>query len=69
MNEIIFMIEEAAEGGYSAQALGHSIYVDGDDERDLKEKIRDAVDCHFDPQEAPKIIRLHFVKEEILPNV
>ena len=67
MNEIIFMIEESPEGGYTAEGLGHSIYTDGETESELKENILDAVKCHFDNiASCPKVIRLHFVKEETL---
>lgn len=66
MNEIIFLVEDAVEGGYTARALGESIFTDGDDMDHLRANIRDAVDCHYDPAEKPKVIRLHFVSEEIL---
>ena len=51
MNEIIFLIEEAAEGGYTARALGESIFTEADDIVTLKSNIREAVDCHFDAGE------------------
>ncbi len=66
MNEIIFVIEEAAEGGFTARALGASIFTEADDLAELHEQIRDAVRCHFDEPERPKLIRLHFVREEII---
>ena len=67
MNEIIFMIEESLEGGYSAEGLGHSIYTDGETISELKDNIMDAVKCHFDDfASCPKVIRLHYVKEETL---
>jgi hypothetical protein len=28
--------------------------------------VRDAVRCHFDEGDAPGVIRLHFVREEVL---
>ena len=66
MSEIIFLIENAIEGGYTARALGESIFTEGDDMAELRTNIRDAVDCHFDVGEKPKVIRLHFVSEEVL---
>ena len=66
MNEIIFLIEDAVEGGYTALALGESIFTEGDDLDNLRVNIRDAVDCHFEPEEKPKMIRLHFVSEEVI---
>lgn len=65
MNEIIFLVEESAEGGYTARALGESIFTEADSIPELREMIRDAVLCHFDEGEHPKIIRMHIVKEEI----
>lgn len=66
MNEIIFLVEEAPEGGYTARALGESIFTEADDLPALREQIRDAVHCHFDEGRAPKMIRLHLVKEEVI---
>jgi len=66
MNEIIFLVEEAVEGGYTARALGESIFTEGDDLESLRANIRDAVDCHFESEEKPKMIRLHFVSEEVI---
>lgn len=66
MSEIIFLVENAVEGGYTARALGESIFTDGEDVDELRTNIRDAVDCHFDEGDKPKVIRLHFVSEEVL---
>ena len=66
MNELIFLVEEDPEGGYNAKALGENIFTQGDTVKELKEMIKDAVECHFDsPEQMPKMIRLHFVKEEV----
>jgi len=64
MTEIIFIVEESAEGGYEAKALGQSIFTDGEDMAELKENIREAIQCHFE-KDAPKVVRLHFVHEEV----
>jgi hypothetical protein len=67
MNELIFIVEEAPEGGYTARALGESIFTEADDLPQLQHQVRDAVLCHFDEEEArPKLIRLHFVREELI---
>lgn len=65
MNEIIFVVEEAPEGGYTASALGHSIYTEADDMAALRVNLREAVECHFEVDQRPKLIRLHFVREEL----
>jgi hypothetical protein len=66
MNEIVFLVEEAPEGGYTAQALGEAIFTEADTLEELHEAVRGAVTCHFDPGTAPKVIRLHFVREEVI---
>ncbi len=66
MNELIFLVEEAPEGGYTARALGESIFTEADTLEELHAGVRDAVQCHFDADHRPRIIRLHFVREEVL---
>lgn len=66
MNELIFEVEEAPEGGYTARALGASIFTEADTLEELHEQVRDAVRCHFDEGEAPAMIRLHFVRDELI---
>ncbi len=66
MSEIIFLVEEAPVGGFTARALGESIFTEADNLSELHTKVRDAVKCHFDEEKTPKIIRLHHVREEVL---
>ena len=68
MSEIIFQVEEdAVDGGYVATALGYGITTQADSIPELKAMILDAVQCHFDnPEDRPRVIRLHFVREEVL---
>ena len=66
MNEMIFVVEEAPEGGFTARALGESIFTEADDMESLHEQVRDAIRCHFDEGKAPRVVRLHFVREELL---
>jgi len=66
MNEIIFLIEEDPEGGFTARALGESIFTEGETMEEVKVNIKEAVDCHFDDGKKPKLIRLHMVKEEVI---
>jgi len=65
-SEIIFLVEEDIEGGYVARALGYSIFTQAETIEEIKEKIKDALKCHFDDvEEIPPIVRLHIVKEEV----
>jgi hypothetical protein len=66
MNEIIFIVSEPPEGGYAAEALGQPIFTVADTIEELNEMVRDAVICHFDEASRPRMIRLHFVREELL---
>ena len=68
MSEIIFEVrEDEVDGGFNAAALGYGIHTQGDTLEELRTMVRDAVDCYFDDaQEAPRMIRLHFVRDEVL---
>ena len=67
MSEIVFLVEEDPEGGYTARALGEPVFTEADDMTELREKVRDAVRCHFDDEAArPKAIHLHFVRDEVI---
>ena len=67
-SEIIFEIrEDEADGGYTARALDHAIFTEGDTLEELRRNVREAADCYFgDEAAAPKVIRLHFVRDEVL---
>jgi len=64
MNEIIFIVEEAPEGGFQAKALSESIFTEAETIEELKQNIREAILCHF-VEKIPQIVRLHYVKEEV----
>jgi hypothetical protein len=65
-SEVIFEVAESPEGGYEARALGHAIFTEADSMDELRTMVKDAVLCHFDDDERPRIIRLHLVKDEVL---
>jgi hypothetical protein len=65
MEEVIFMVEESLEGGYTAKGLGVSIYTQADNIPALKTAVIDAVHCHYDDTKK-RIIRLHIVREEVI---
>jgi hypothetical protein len=66
LNEIIFLISESPEGGFEARALGHAIFTEADSAEELRDMIREAVACHFEDEHRPGVIRLHFVREEVM---
>lgn len=58
MNEIMFVVEEAPEGGLTARVLGESIFTGADDIENLHQQVRDAVHCHFEEGRVPQKIIL-----------
>jgi predicted RNase H-like HicB family nuclease len=68
MKEIIFEVrDDEIDGGYTASALGAGVHTEGDTLEELRANVKEAVDCYFDEtMEAPKVIRLHFVRDEVL---
>ena len=66
MNEVFFVIEEALEGGFTVKALGESIFTEAETMEELRVNVKEAVECHFDADKMPRLIRLHFVKEEVI---
>ncbi len=68
--EIIFEVrEDESDGGYNASALGHDIFTEGETLAELRVNVREAVQCHFGdgvPGSVPQMIRLHFVRDEVL---
>ena len=66
-SEIIFAVQESLEGGYEARALSHSIYTEAETIDELKKNLQDAVRCHFEEKDRPILIRLHMVRDEVIP--
>lgn len=66
MSEVHFVVEEAPEGGFVAKAVNEGIVTEADDVASLRQHVREAVRCHFDEGNAPKLIRLHFIREEVI---
>ncbi len=66
VRELIFLVEEAEEGGYTARALGESIFTQADTWEELRDAVQDATRCHFEDKDRPALLRLHYVREEVL---
>ena len=64
--EITFQVKEEPDGGYSARAVGFSIFTQGDDWGHLKYMIKDAVLCHFDEGKGPETVRIEVMREEVI---
>ena len=65
-SEVVFLVEDAPEGGFTARALGASIFTEASTSDELRMNVRDAVRCHFETGQAPRVIRLHYVRDELL---
>jgi hypothetical protein len=66
VTEIVFVVSEAPEGGFIASGVEASIVTEADDLAQLRTAVRDAVRCHFDEGDRPKVIRLHLVRDEVI---
>jgi len=63
MNEIIFLVQEEPEGGYTARALSHSIFTEANTWEELEEAAWEAVYVHFE-EEKQQIDKLILVYSE-----
>jgi hypothetical protein len=66
VSELVFLVEEAPEGGFTARALGAAVFTEADTLDALRDAIRDAVRCHFEADEHPRMLRLHVVRDELI---
>ena len=64
LTEIVFLVEDDPDGGYTAKALGEAIFTEAQDLESLRIMVKDAVNCHFEETSTcPKMIRLHIVRD------
>ena len=67
MLELIFTIKEAEDEEYVTKCFTQSIFTEGETMDELRVNVKEAVSCHFeDESHAPTLIRLHFVKDELI---
>ena len=66
-SEIVFDAQKSPEGRYEARALDLAIFTQAETIEELKAAAQDAVHCHFDEASRPSVIRLHLVKDEVIP--
>jgi hypothetical protein len=65
MEEVIFIVEESLDRGYTANGLSFSINTQAENPSLLKDAVIGVVHCHFDDV-TKRIARLHIVKEEVI---
>jgi hypothetical protein len=66
MNEIVFQIAQDADGGYTAEAIGESIFTQADSWKQLRANVLEAVQAYYFDSVPPAAVRLHFVRDEVL---
>ena len=66
MQDLVFEVTQDADGGYVAEALGESIITEADTWEKLRSNVREAVKAFYFDQPAPRSIRLHLVRDEVL---
>jgi hypothetical protein len=66
MNEIVFEIMQEGDGGYTAEALGESIFTQADNWDELRANVREAVQAFYFDSSPPASIRLRLVRDEVL---
>jgi predicted RNase H-like HicB family nuclease len=58
--QVTFIVEKDPERGYNARAIRHSIITQGDTLKEIRRMIPEAVNCHFEAEDRPSVIRMRF---------
>ncbi len=58
MDEITFITEVDPDCGFRARAVGQSVFAQGATLDAIQAAVLDAVKCHFEESDVPRIIRL-----------
>jgi predicted RNase H-like HicB family nuclease len=66
MKELVFEIAQEADGGYTAEALGESIFTQAHTWEELRANVKEAVQAYYFDSAAPASIRLHLTRDEVL---
>lgn len=67
MSELIFDVVQEADGGFVAECLTEGIFTQADTWHELRENVREAVDGYFFDQPGRRAVRLHLIRDELLP--
>jgi hypothetical protein len=66
MKELVFEVAQEADGGYTAEALGESIFTQADSWGELRANVREAVAAYYFDSSPPSYLRLRLVRDEVL---
>ena len=67
MSELAFEVTQEEDGGYCARAIGETIFTQGDTWEELREMALDATKGYFYDSQPPETIRLHLLRDEVVP--
>jgi hypothetical protein len=60
-------VAEMGDPRNEERALSHSIYTEAETLDEPKKRVQDAIRCHFEEKDRRHLIRLHLVKDEVIP--
>jgi hypothetical protein len=66
MKEIVFAVVQEADGGYTAEAIGESIFTEADSWDELRANVKEAARAFYFDSAPPAPIRLRLVRDEVL---
>lgn len=66
MKEIIVEVVQEADGGYTAEAIGESIFTQADSWNELRTNVKEAVRAFYFDSAPPASVRLRLVRDEVL---
>jgi predicted RNase H-like HicB family nuclease len=66
VKELVFEVVPEEDCGFCAECLSENIFTQGDTWDELRSNVKEAVRAFHLDQPAPKWIRLHLVRDEIL---
>lgn len=66
MKERVFEVTQEADGGFTAKALGESIFTQGDTWDELRSNVQEAVEAFYFDSPKPASLRMHMVRDEVL---
>ena len=68
MKELVFEVTQEEDGGYCTECLSENIFTQGGTWEDLRLNVQEAVRAYFfDQPQTPRLIRLCYVRDEIIP--
>lgn len=66
MKELVFEVVQEADGGYTAEAIGESIFTQADSWNELRTNVKEAVRAFYFDSAPPASVRLRLVRDEVL---